>query len=103
MGNCMIKLNILLIMILVVCGLGIVTSQHEARKLFMSLEKELELADQLAIEWNQLLLEQRTWAMHGHVERIARGQLNMVVPTPQNIRVILPDHSSEWNPPKEFR
>lgn len=99
----MIKLNIFLIMILVVCGLGIVTSQHEARKLFMSLETEQELADQLAIEWNQLLLEQRTWAMHGHVERIARGQLNMVVPTPQNIRAILPDHSSEWVHPKEFR
>lgn len=90
-------------MILVVCGSGIVTSQHEARKLFMSLEKEQELADQLAIEWNQLLLEQRTWAMHGHVEKIAKGQLNMVVPPPQSIQIILPDHSAGWAHPKESR
>ncbi len=91
----MIKLNISLAIILVICGLGIVTSQHEARKLFISLEKELELADQLAIEWNQLLLEQRTWAMHGHVEKIARRRLDMIVPAPQSIQVILPDHSAE--------
>ena len=90
----MIKLNIFLVMALVICGLGVVTSQHEARKLFISLEKEQELADQLAIEWNQLLLEQRTWAMHGHVEKIARERLDMVVPAPQSIRVILPDDPS---------
>lgn len=99
----MVKLNIFLIMILVVCGLGIVTSQHEARKLFISLEKELEIADQLAIEWNQLLLEQRTWAMHGHVEKIAKGQLNMFVPSPQSIRFILSDSSSDWDHPTGFR
>lgn len=99
----MIKLNIILMIILVMCGLGIVTSQHEARKLFITLEKERELADQLAIEWNQLLLEQRTWAMHGHVERIARGQLDMMVPTPQSIRVILPDHAIQRPYAKEFR
>lgn len=103
MGNGMVKLNIFLVMILIVCGLGVVTSQHEARKLFMSLEKEQELADQLAIEWNQLLLEQRTWAMHGHVEKIATGQLNMVVPAPQSIRAILSDHFTDWSHPKEFR
>lgn len=90
----MIKLNIFLVIALVFCGLGIVTSQHEARKLFISLEKEQGLAEQLAIEWNQLLLEQRTWAMHGHVEKIARGQLDMIVPAPQSVRVILPDHPS---------
>lgn len=100
----MIKLNIFLTMVLVLCGLGIVTSQHEARKLFIELERERELADQLAIEWNQLLLEQRTWAVHGHVEKIARGQLDMIVPTPQTIRMILPDHLSVHSSnSKEFR
>ncbi|MCW5597870.1 cell division protein FtsL [Nitrosomonas sp.] len=99
----MVKLNIFLIMILVVCGLGIVTSQHEARKLFMALEKEQELTDQLGIEWNQLLLEQRTWAMHGHVEKIAREQLNMVVPSPQSIHIILPASSAESEYPLELR
>ncbi|SDY20376.1 cell division protein FtsL [Nitrosomonas sp. Nm33] len=102
MGNYMIKLNIYLTVILIICGLGIVTSQHEARKLFILLEKEQELADQLAIEWNQLLLEQRTWAMHGHVEKIARGKLDMIVPAPQSIRVILPDHASNRSYSKEL-
>lgn len=103
MGKGMVKLNIFLIMILVVCGLGIVTSQHEARKLFMALEKEQELTDQLGIEWNQLLLEQRTWAMHGHVEKIAREQLNMVVPSPQSIHIILPASSTDSDYPSESR
>jgi len=34
----MFKLNILLVLILIACALGIVTSQHTARKLFMALE-----------------------------------------------------------------
>ena len=76
----MIRVNTFLILILVACALSVVTSQHKARKLFVDLEKEQELARQLAVEWGQLQLEQSTWAMHTRIEKIATGQLHMQVP-----------------------
>ncbi len=84
----MIRVNILLILILIACALSVVTSQHKARKLFVELEKEQELARQLAVEWGQLQLEQSTWAMHTRIEKIATGQLHMQVPEPSRVQVV---------------
>ncbi len=78
----------LLILILIACALSVVTSQHKARKLFVELEKEQELARQLAVEWGQLQLEQSTWAMHTRIEKIAMGQLNMRVPDASRVQII---------------
>jgi len=83
-----IRVNILLILILIACALSVVTSQHKARKLFVELEKEQELARQLAVEWGQLQLEQSTWAMHTRIEKIATGQLHMQVPEPSRVQVV---------------
>lgn len=76
----MLRFNILLAMILVLCALGVVTSQHKARKLFQSLEAEQEKARQLEIEFGQLQLEQSTWATHPRIEKIAREKLHMQQP-----------------------
>ena len=84
----MIRVNTLLILILVACALSVVTSQHKARKLFVELEKEQELARQLAVEWGQLQLEQSTWAMHTRIEKIATGQLHMQVPDASRVQVV---------------
>ncbi|SEP26319.1 cell division protein FtsL [Nitrosovibrio sp. Nv6] len=78
----------LLTLILIACALSVVTSQHKARKLFVELEKEQELAEQLAVEWGQLQLEQSTWATHTRVEKIAAGQLRMRVPDASRVRVV---------------
>ena len=88
----MIKLNILLVLILIFSGLGVVTAQLATRKLVISLEKEHNLTDQLAIERNQLLIEQRTWAMPGYVEKIAKSKLDMIAPSSSHITVITSDH-----------
>lgn len=84
----MIRVNTFLILILVACALSVVTSQHKARKLFVELEKEQELARQLAVEWGQLQLEQSTWAMHTRIEKIATGQLHMQVPDASRVQVV---------------
>ena len=84
----MARLNVLLTLILIACALSVVTSQHKARKLFVELEKEQELAQQLAVEWDQLQLEQSTWAVHTRVEKIATGQLHMRMPDASRIRII---------------
>ena len=40
----MVRLNLLLLALLTACALGLVTSQHKARKLFVELEQEQERA-----------------------------------------------------------
>lgn len=93
----MTRLNLLLTLILVVCALSVVTSQHNARKLFVELETEQKLARQLAVEWGQLQLELSTWAMHARVEKIASGILRMRVPDASRIRIVLPTDSVNSN------
>ena len=69
----------------IVCALALVTSQHQARKLYVELQKEQELAKQLDVEWGQLQLEQSTWAMHARIEKIAARELGMRAPTPARV------------------
>jgi len=76
----MIRLNMLLLLAVVICALGVVTSQHKARKLFQDLEAEQDRAKQLDVEFGQLQLELSTWATPPRIEKIARDKLKMRTP-----------------------
>lgn len=76
----MIRVNMLLLLAAVFCALGVVTSQHKARKLFQGLEAEQERARQLEVEFGQLQLELSTWATSPRIEKVARERLKMRVP-----------------------
>jgi cell division protein FtsL len=82
------KLNLLLLLVLVVCALGLVTSQHKARKLFAELEREQERSRALDVEFGQLQLEASTWGLHSRVEKIATGSLGMRSPDPRRVRMV---------------
>lgn len=84
----MFKSNIFFVLVLIACALGVVTSQHEARKLFMVLENEKEIERKLDVEWGRLQLEQSTLIMHGRIEHIAREHLNMMAPTASSIQIL---------------
>ncbi len=84
----MAKLNLLLLLVLVVCALGLVTSQHKARKLFSELEREQTRARELDIEYGKLQLEASTWGLPARVERFATGTLGMRAPDARRVRVI---------------
>lgn len=86
----MVRISLILLAILIGCALALVTSQHQARKLYVELQKEQELAKQLDVEWGQLQLEQSTWATHARVEKIATRALGMRVPPPARIQVVPP-------------
>lgn len=86
----MLRLNALLLLAVVVCALGAVTSQHKARKLFQVLEAEQERAKQLEVEFGQLQLELSTWATPPRIEKIARDKLKMRPPG-SALRVRLPE------------
>ncbi|MGQ0651494.1 MAG: cell division protein FtsL [Betaproteobacteria bacterium] len=85
----MAKLNLLLLAVLVACALGLVTSQHRARKLFSDLEREHARARELDIEYGRLQIEASTWGLHSRVERIATGTLGLRVADPRRVRVIV--------------
>jgi len=76
----MLRLNLLLLLAAVFCALGVVTSQHQARKLFQALENEQDRARQLEVEFGQLQLELSTWATSPRIEKIARDKLKMRTP-----------------------
>jgi cell division protein FtsL len=82
------KLNLLLLAVLVACALGLVTSQHKARKLVSELEREQERARELDIEHGQLQLEASTWGLHQRVERIAASTLGMRAPDARRVRLV---------------
>jgi cell division protein FtsL len=81
----MLRLNLLLFLILLGCAISVVTARHEARDLFVKIQKAEARGRALDIEWGRLLLEQSTWAMHTRVEVVARNQLHMSVPDPSRV------------------
>ena len=84
----MTRLNLLLVVVLTACALGLVTSQHQARRLFGELEQEQERSRQLGVEYGQLQLEASTWAVRARVERIASRQLHMHVPDAKRLQIV---------------
>jgi cell division protein FtsL len=74
------RVSLLLLLAVVACALGVITSQHQARKLFAELEGEQAAAAKLATELTQLELEQGTWATHKRVEQVAARRLGMRAP-----------------------
>jgi cell division protein FtsL len=91
-----IRLNIALLVILVVCALSLVTSRHQSRRLFVALGDEQATGRKLDTEYGQLQLEQSTWGMPARVEKIAREQLKMQLPSAARTDVVvLPDMKDE--------
>jgi cell division protein FtsL len=76
----MVRLNMILVVLVLASALGVVASQHKARKLFTELEHEQSRQRALEVEWGQLQIEQSTWAGHARIEKAARERLKMVTP-----------------------
>src|SRR5690606_31971342 len=87
-GGMMMRLNLILFAVLITTSLGVVSAQHQARKLYFELQQQQDASKQFEIEWGQLQLEQSTWAMHSRIESIAGKHLNMEVPDNKRIQVV---------------
>jgi len=79
---------ILLLCVLVACALSLVTSRHQARRVFVELEREQARARQYDVEYGQLSLEQSTWGMPARVEKIARESLRMQLPASSRVEIV---------------
>jgi cell division protein FtsL len=84
----MAKLSVLLLLAVIGCALGVITSQHQARKTFNDLENEQATAAKLATELTQLQIEQGTWATHRRVEQVASKRLGMRTPDAASTLVV---------------
>ena len=84
----MTRVNLLLLCVLVACALSLVTSRHDARRLYVELEGERAHARQFEVEYGQLSLERSTWAMPARVEKIARESLHMQMPAASRVQVV---------------
>jgi cell division protein FtsL len=71
------RLNVMLAALLVLCALGLVTSQHHARKLFIDLERAQAHAAAHEVRWNQLQVEQTELAKSALIDARARRELGM--------------------------
>ena len=94
----MAKLNVILLILVIACALGVVTSQYKARKLFVELQQEKDRAQQMDVEWGQLQLEQGTLAMPARVEKLAGNQLQMQMPQSAQIRYVRIDSGMAGRP-----
>jgi cell division protein FtsL len=78
-----------LFLTVIASALGVVYAKHHSRGLFTALQVELDVRDQLNVEWGQLQLEQSTWATHGRIEEVARGRLQMTLPDARSTVILL--------------
>ncbi|MDX8385690.1 MAG: cell division protein FtsL [Gallionella sp.] len=93
-------LNSTLLLVVVICALSVVTSQHKARKLLIELQTEKEFALQMEVEWGQLQLEQSTWATPVRIGQVAEQTLRMHLPRVEQIKLIRiePNGQSKYQP-----
>ena len=81
----------LLLAILLTSGLMVVRTTHENRFAFNELQQLRDQANQLEVEWGQLLLEQSTFGVEGRIEQKAVEQLRMQVPDIDDIVMVQHD------------
>ena len=84
----MAKLTLLLLAVLVLSALGLVSAQHQARKLYAERERAQALAHELDVEYGRLQLEAGTWSRHTRIAQIAASKLGMRTPAPRRVRSV---------------
>ena len=73
----MLRFNILLAMALIASCVWLVRTSHDARQLFVELERAQNESHNLQIEEERLQLEKRAQATLGRVEELAKQRLKM--------------------------
>lgn len=84
----MIRANLMLLALVVVSALGLITSQHQARKLYNELQVELAQAKRYEEEIARLQVEQSSWSTPSRIEKVAREKLAMHNPDAGRTRVL---------------
>lgn len=79
----------LLAVAVLVSALEVVIAQHRARKLFVEIQEQERIHDDLDDLWSRLQLEQSTAATDDRIETQARTKLGMIDPDTDSIRLLI--------------
>ncbi|MEO8137779.1 MAG: cell division protein FtsL [Betaproteobacteria bacterium] len=90
----MVRLNLLLLALVVASSLGLVASQHQARKLYSELQVEQAAAKRFEEEISRLQIEQSFWSTPTRIEKVARERLGMRLPDAAHTRMLGSDAST---------
>lgn len=94
----MTRLNLILFLVLILSSIALVEAQHRTRKLYDALDQAQQSEKKYEQEYNQLQLEQSTWAMHSRIESIATRQLELQVPDEARVQVVTMGKGEVFNP-----
>lgn len=89
-GRFMVSVVTALWLTVLASSAGVVYVKHQARSLFIDLERLSTDRDNLNIEWGRLQLEQSAWSTHGFVEQVANSKLRMTLPNTTEVKIIQP-------------
>ena len=90
----MTRVNVILLLVLIGCALSVVTSQHQARNLFMALQAEQEQARRLDNEWRELQIEAQTLGNGKRIEQKASRELGMRLPDAKKTAIVVLEGSA---------
>jgi cell division protein FtsL len=76
------KLSLMLIVLLVLCSLGVISTQHNARKLYAANDRAANESRQLDAEYERMVVAVRVLANPQRIEATARTRLNMQAVSP---------------------
>lgn len=78
-----------LVVAVFVSALEVVVTQHRARKVFVEIQEQVRIHDELNDLWGRLQLEQSTWATDDRIETQARMELGMVEPGIDALKLLI--------------
>jgi len=87
------RLILIAAVLLMLSAMSLVTSRHQARQLFIEVERMHSQARDLETGWRRLQLDRAELARHARIDRLAREDLKMVP--------IVPDRTLYLNQPPE--
>ena len=79
----------LITLFIFVSSLAVIYTAYDYRRLFNQHQVLIRQADELRVEWGQLLLEQSAWGANNRVEVLAEQRLGMKMPEPSEIRLAI--------------
>ena len=79
---------LLLLIAAIASALGVIYAREQNRRLFVEYTQVQKERDEFTVEFGRLELERATWNETNRIDQIARGQLNMVAPTPADTVVV---------------
>jgi cell division protein FtsL len=72
----------------VISGVWVIKTKHQARQLFVELESLNRERDRLQVDWGRWQLEESALGNHSLVESLARDRLLIARPQPEQVIVV---------------